>query len=114
MSAPVTTIGLTLNLAFNYGGRDEILRAIRRIVVDGVPAEQIDEVLFGLYLDTAGLPDPDLIVRTGGEMRISNFLVWQSVLCGVLRDADLFGPILIEKSCTRRLSISTSANGALV
>ncbi|MCC7206771.1 MAG: di-trans,poly-cis-decaprenylcistransferase [Anaerolineae bacterium] len=70
---------LTLNLAFNYGGRDEILRAIRRIILDGVPAEQIDEVLFGLYLDTAGLPDPDLIVRTGGEMRISNFLVWQSV-----------------------------------
>jgi undecaprenyl diphosphate synthase len=70
---------LTLNLAFNYGGRDEILRAVRRIVTDGIPADQIDEVLFNYYLDTAGLPDPDLIVRTGGEMRISNFLVWQSV-----------------------------------
>lgn len=70
---------LTLNLAFNYGGRDEIVRAIRRIVRDGVPAEEIDEVLFTYYLDTAGIPDPDLIVRTGGEMRISNFLVWQSV-----------------------------------
>jgi undecaprenyl diphosphate synthase len=70
---------LTLNLAFNYGGRDEILRAVRRIVADGIPADQIDEVLFNFYLDTAGLPDPDLIVRTGGEMRISNFLVWQSV-----------------------------------
>lgn len=70
---------LTLNLAFNYGGRDEILRAVRRIVADGIPADQIDEVLFNFYLDTAGLPDPDLIVRTGGEMRISNFLVWQGV-----------------------------------
>ncbi|MCE7946174.1 MAG: di-trans,poly-cis-decaprenylcistransferase [Chloroflexi bacterium CFX4] len=70
---------LTLNLAFNYGGRDEIIRAMRRIVQDGIPPDQIDEVLFDFYLDTAGVPDPDLIVRTGGEMRISNFLVWQSV-----------------------------------
>ncbi len=70
---------LTLNLAFNYGGRDEIIRAVRRIVQDGLSADQIDEVLFDFYLDTAGVPDPDLIVRTGGEMRISNFLVWQSV-----------------------------------
>jgi undecaprenyl diphosphate synthase len=70
---------LTLNLAFNYGGRDEIIRAIRRIVRDGVPPEQIDEELLNFYLDTAGLPDPDLVVRTGGEMRISNFLVWQGV-----------------------------------
>jgi undecaprenyl diphosphate synthase len=70
---------LILNLAFNYGGRDEILRAIRRIVDDGIPSDQIDETLFNYYLDTAGLPDPDLVVRTGGEMRISNFLVWQGV-----------------------------------
>lgn len=70
---------LILNLAFNYGGRDEIIRAVRRIINDGIPAEQVDETLFNFYLDTVGLPDPDLIVRTGGEMRISNFLVWQSV-----------------------------------
>ncbi len=70
---------LILNLAFNYGGRDEILRAVRRIVDDGIPSDQIDETLFNYYLDTAGLPDPDLVVRTGGEMRISNFLVWQGV-----------------------------------
>jgi undecaprenyl diphosphate synthase len=70
---------LTLNLAFNYGGRDEILRAVRRIVADGIPADQIDELLLTFYMDTGGLPDPDLIVRTGGEMRISNFLVWQGV-----------------------------------
>ncbi len=70
---------LILNLAFNYGGRDEILRAVRHIVEDGIPSDQIDETLFNYYLDTAGLPDPDLVVRTGGEMRISNFLVWQGV-----------------------------------
>lgn len=69
---------LTLNVAFNYGGRDEILRAMRRIVSDGIPADQIDEVLFNNYLDTAGEPDVDLIVRTAGEMRVSNFLIWQA------------------------------------
>lgn len=68
---------LILNVAFDYGGRDELVRAIRRIITDGVPAEQIDEPLISRYLYTAGLPDPDLIIRTSGEMRISNFLIWQ-------------------------------------
>ncbi len=68
---------LTLNVAFNYGGRDEIIQAIQRIVADGIPAEQIDEILFSYYLYTAGAPDPDLIVRTSGELRVSNFLIWQ-------------------------------------
>lgn len=68
---------LTLNVAFNYGGREEILQAIKRIVEDGVPADQIDNVLFSHYLYTAGQPDPDLIVRTSGELRVSNFLIWQ-------------------------------------
>jgi len=68
---------LILNVAFNYGGRAEILDAVRRIIRDGVPAEQVDEALFSRYLYTAGLPDPDLIVRTSGEVRISNFLLWQ-------------------------------------
>jgi undecaprenyl diphosphate synthase len=68
---------LTLNVAFNYGGRDEIIQAVRRIVADGVPAEEIDEVLFSHYLYTCGAPDPDLIVRTSGELRVSNFLIWQ-------------------------------------
>jgi undecaprenyl diphosphate synthase len=68
---------LILNVAFDYGGRAELVDAMRRIVADGVPAEQIDESLVGRYLYTAGLPDPDLIIRTSGEMRISNFLVWQ-------------------------------------
>ncbi len=68
---------LTLNIAFNYGGRDEIIQAIRRIVADGIPADQIDDVLFSHYLYTSGEPDPDLIVRTSGELRVSNFLIWQ-------------------------------------
>ncbi len=68
---------LTLNIAFNYGGRDEILRAVQRIVTDGIPADEIDEVLFSQYLDTGGAPDVDLVVRTSGELRVSNFLVWQ-------------------------------------
>ncbi len=68
---------LTLNIAFNYGGRAEIVWAMRRIVADGIPAEQIDETLISHYLYTAGQPDPDLIVRTGGDLRVSNFLIWQ-------------------------------------
>lgn len=70
--------GVTLNVAFNYGGRGEIVRAVRRILADGVPEDQIDEALFSRYLYTAGCPDPDLIIRTGGEQRISNFLLWQA------------------------------------
>jgi undecaprenyl diphosphate synthase len=69
---------ITVNVAFNYGGRQEILDAVRRIVEDGVPPERIDEALFSSYLYTAGLPEPDLMIRTAGEVRISNFLLWQS------------------------------------
>jgi len=68
---------MTLAIAFNYGGRAEIVDAVRRIVTHGIPPEQIDEHLFAAYLSTAGLPDPDLIIRTAGEMRLSNFLLWQ-------------------------------------
>jgi undecaprenyl diphosphate synthase len=69
---------LTLNVAFDYGGRDEILEAVKRLVRDGVPPEEINEGLFSSYLYTAHSPDPDLIVRTAGELRLSNFLLWQS------------------------------------
>ncbi|HIE38256.1 MAG TPA: isoprenyl transferase [Anaerolineales bacterium] len=68
---------LILNVAFNYGGRSEIVDAVRRIIQDGVAAEAVDEALIARYLYTAGLPDPDLIVRTSGELRVSNFLIWQ-------------------------------------
>jgi undecaprenyl diphosphate synthase len=69
---------LILNVAFDYGGRAELVAAIRRIVTDGVPAEEIDEALISRYLYTADCPDPDLIIRTSGEVRISNFLIWQA------------------------------------
>ena len=67
-----------LNVAFNYGGRAEILDAVRRVVADGVPPDSLTEELFSKYLYTGGLPDPDLIIRTGGEWRLSNFLIWQA------------------------------------
>ena len=69
---------LQLNVAWNYAGRTELVDAVRRIVAEGTPAEQIDERTVGEALYTAGLPDPDLVIRTGGEQRISNFLIWQS------------------------------------
>ncbi len=70
--------GLVLNIAFNYGGRNEIVRAVRHIVRDGLPEGEISEATLAAYLDTAGLPDPDLVIRTAGEMRLSNFLTWQA------------------------------------
>jgi undecaprenyl diphosphate synthase len=69
---------LILNVAFNYGARAEIVQAVRQLIAEGVPAEQITEEAIGSRLYTAGLPDPDLIVRTAGEMRLSNFLLWQA------------------------------------
>jgi len=69
---------MILNLALSYGGRGEILEAIKRLRAGGVSAEQLTEDIFSSYLDTAGLPDPDLIIRTSGEQRISNFLLWQA------------------------------------
>jgi undecaprenyl diphosphate synthase len=69
---------LTVCIAFNYGGRAEIVNAVKRIIQDDIPPERVDEALVSQYLYTANLPDPDLIIRTGGEMRISNFLLWQA------------------------------------
>ena len=69
---------LILNVAFNYGGRSEILDAVRRLMGDGISPQELSEELFERYLYTAGLPPPDLIIRTGGEMRLSNFLIWQA------------------------------------
>ena len=69
---------LTLNIAFNYGGRAEILHAVRAILSDGVPPGDLTEELFSSYLFTGGLPDPDLVIRTSGELRVSNFLIWQA------------------------------------
>ncbi len=69
--------GMQFNIALNYGGRAEIVQAARRMALDGVAPDQIDETRFASYLYTAGQPDPDLLIRTSGEMRVSNFLLWQ-------------------------------------
>ena len=69
---------IILNVAFNYGGRAEIIDAVRHIIRDGIAPELVTEELFSSYLYTGGLPDPDLVVRTGGEWRLSNFLIWQA------------------------------------
>lgn len=69
---------LLLNICFNYAGRTELVDAFRRLAASGTPPEAIDEQAIGAALYTAGLPDPDLVIRTGGEQRLSNFLIWQS------------------------------------
>ncbi len=69
---------LKLNVCFNYGGRAEIVDAVRDIVAEGTPAAQISEDTISQHLYTRDLPDPDLIIRTGGEMRLSNYLIWQA------------------------------------
>jgi undecaprenyl diphosphate synthase len=70
--------GLNFSFAFSYGGRTEIVDAVRRLIAEGIPAEKIDEKLFSRYLYTADLPEVDLVIRTGGELRVSNFLIWQA------------------------------------
>ena len=95
---------LLLNVAFNYAGRTELVDAVRRIVASGVAPQQIDEAAISAALYTAGLPDPDLVIRTGGEQRLSNFLIWQSAYaefysCDVLWPdfgADAFDAALLE------------------
>lgn len=69
---------ITVNVAFNYGGRAEIVDAVQRIVADGLSADSITETTLSRYLYTENQPDPDLVIRTAGEMRLSNFLIWQS------------------------------------
>ena len=69
---------LLLNIAFNYAGRTELVDAFRRLAASGIPADQIDEGAISAALYTTGMPDPDLVIRTGGEQRLSNFLIWQS------------------------------------
>jgi len=69
---------LILSVAFNYGGRDEIVQAIQHMMKDGIPPEKVTDELVSQYLYTAGVPDPDLIIRTSGELRVSNFLIWQA------------------------------------
>ena len=69
---------LILNIAFNYGGRDEIVQAIQHMMKDGVSPDKVTDEMVSQYMYTAGVPDPDLIIRTSGELRVSNFLIWQA------------------------------------
>jgi len=90
---------LILNVAFNYAGRTELIDAVRRIVRAGVPADAIDESTVALALYTAGLPDPDLVIRTAGEHRLSNFLIWQSAYAELVISDALwpdFGPAELD------------------
>jgi len=97
-SALAATAGgdrLLLNIAFNYAGRTELVDAVRTIVESGVPAEAIDESTISQALYTSGLPDPDLVIRTGGEQRLSNFLIWQAAYAELMTSDTLwpdFGP----------------------
>ncbi|QYK51988.1 MAG: di-trans,poly-cis-decaprenylcistransferase [Anaerolineales bacterium] len=69
---------LVLNVAFNYGGRDEVVQAVRSMLRDGLKPEDVSEETLSGYMFTAGIPDPDLVIRTSGEQRTSNFLIWQA------------------------------------
>lgn len=80
-ASTINNHGLNFQIALNYGSRDEIVRAVRKIALDckkgNIQAEDIDESLFASYLDTHDIPDPDLLIRTSGELRLSNYLLWQ-------------------------------------
>ncbi len=94
---------MTVCVAFNYGGRAELVDAVRRIVADGVRPEQISERTLSDYLYTCDLPDPDLIIRTGGETRISNFLLWQAAYAEYVF-SDTYWPDFCEDDVDRALA----------
>ena len=109
---------VTLQVAFDYGGRDEILQAVRRIIRDGVDPDDLDEDTFRRYLYTSHCPDPDLIIRTAGEQRISNFLLWQSAyseyyhtptLWPDFRPAELEQALAVYRTRQRRYGALTGA-----
>ncbi len=90
---------MLLNIAFNYAGRTELVDAVRRIVASGVSPDEIDEAAIEAALYTAGTPDPDLVIRTGGEQRLSNFLIWQSAYAELVTTETLwpdFGPASLD------------------
>jgi len=94
---------LHLNLAISYGGKWDILQAIKKIVNDKIPADKIDEKLFENYLSTAGLSAPDLIIRAGGEMRMSNFVLWQAAYSELYFSTKLW-PDFAEKDLDEALA----------
>ncbi|HOO47685.1 MAG TPA: polyprenyl diphosphate synthase [Deltaproteobacteria bacterium] len=92
-----------LSVALNYGGRDEIVRTVRKIIRKGIPAEGIDQKVFAGHLDTSFMPDPDLLIRTGGEWRISNFLLWQLAYTEIYF-TDILWPDFDERSLEAALA----------
>lgn len=94
---------LKVNLALNYGGRDEILRAVKKIISQKIPSEKISEESFGKFLYTNGERDPDLIIRTGGEIRLSNFLLWQ-ISYSELYFTDILWPDFTPKELDKAIS----------
>ncbi|CAN5693145.1 isoprenyl transferase [soil metagenome] len=103
--------GMQFNIALNYGGRAEIIEATRRMIASGIDPQDVDEARFSGFLYTAGQPDPDLLIRTSGEMRISNFLLWQIAYAEIwvtdtlwpdFRKRDLLEAILAYQKRERR------------
>ena len=92
---------MTVAVAFDYGGRAELVDAVRRIIADGLTPAQVDEEMISSYLYTAGVPDPDLVIRTAGEMRLSNVLIWQAAYAEYYSTPTYwpdFGPENIEEA----------------
>ena len=93
--------GVVLQIALNYGARDELTKAVKNIVASGIKAEDVTPDVISKYLYTAGVPDPDMLVRTGGEQRISNYLLWQIAYSEIIIESEFwpeFGKDLLAKS----------------
>ncbi|MDO4474866.1 MAG: isoprenyl transferase [Eubacteriales bacterium] len=105
--------GLNFQIAINYGSRDEIVRAIRALAKDLVEGKTdwsiVDEALFGQYLDTKGIPDPDLLIRTSGEQRLSNFLLWQLAYTEFYF-TDVHWPDFSKEELVRAIEVFNSRN----
>lgn len=96
--------GMQFILALSYGGRDEILSAVRSLMDEGVSPEELDEALFRKHLYAPDIPDPDLLIRTSGEMRISNFLLWQIAYSEIYM-TDVFWPDFREEEFSKALEV---------
>ena len=94
--------GVNLNIAFNYGSRDEIVNAVKTIVKSGISQDKITEELISKNLYTKEIPDPDLLIRTGGEKRISNYLLWQ-IAYSELYVTDAFWPDFDNSELTKAI-----------
>ena len=94
---------ITLQVAFDYGGRQEIIEATKNILLSGIKSEKLDEISFSRFLFTSEIPDPDLVIRTGGEFRISNFLLWQTAY-SEFYSTEAYWPDFDEEEINKALS----------